>query len=106
MAQRQSTDIRPFVVDEYTGEISEALAAVAIDSVVESLVVPAATSETLHWGRNYLYSATLATATGDLEVVVKQFRNQGLRRRLDRHGAGYRSHSQTRPRSLIDEPIL
>jgi tRNA A-37 threonylcarbamoyl transferase component Bud32 len=58
----------------------------AID--VPRLVDPAAALETLHWGRNYLYAARLQTTSGPLEVVVKQFRNQGLKERWRRRLRG------------------
>jgi tRNA A-37 threonylcarbamoyl transferase component Bud32 len=44
--------------------------------------------ETVHWGRNYLYAAELQGEAGVVPVVVKQFRNQGWRRRLERRFRG------------------
>jgi tRNA A-37 threonylcarbamoyl transferase component Bud32 len=52
------------------------------------LTDPAAALQTLHWGRNYLYLTRLETPAGSIPTVVKQFRNQGLRRRLDRRFRG------------------
>ena len=49
---------------------------------------PAAATETVHWGRNYLYRSHIETAQGRLEVVVKQYRNQGWLKRLKRRWRG------------------
>ena len=62
-----------------------------IDDVVaeiERLIDPASATATIHWGRNYLYTADMRTPTGAVAVVVKQFRNQGRRRTLDRRLRG------------------
>jgi len=79
---------RSFAIDGYVGEIAVAVEAGRLASEVERLIDPAAALETIHWGRNYLYTARLGTTDGPLEVVVKQFRNQGLRRRLERRLKG------------------
>jgi len=55
---------------------------------VERVVDPSASVETIHWGRNYIYAAELRTARGSLPVVVKQFRNQGWFKRLERRIRG------------------
>ena len=55
---------------------------------VRRLQDPATAEETIHWGRNYLYLTHLETAEGRSDVVVKQFRNQGLGRRLKRRWRG------------------
>ncbi len=49
---------------------------------------PANATDTVHWGRNYLYGVALDGAAGPIEAVVKLFRNQGWRRRLDRRLKG------------------
>ncbi|MEE2778558.1 MAG: lipopolysaccharide kinase InaA family protein [Acidobacteriota bacterium] len=48
---------------------------------IRRLVDPAAAVRTVHWGRNYLYEASMATPAGDVAVVVKAFRHDGLARR-------------------------
>jgi len=47
-----------------------------------------AAERTLHWGRNYLYVARWPAPGGPVEVVVKQFRNQGWRARWRRRRRG------------------
>ena len=77
-----------FAFADHTGEMAASLRPIDAEAMVESLVHPSATGDTLHWGRNYLYGTQLATDRGDIEVVVKQFRNQGLRRRWERRFKG------------------
>lgn len=52
------------------------------------LVDPSAALATLHWGRNYLYRATLAAGSGPVPVVVKQFRGGRGLARLRERGRG------------------
>ena len=40
------------------------------------VIDPKASEKTIHWGRNYLYQARLATADGESPVVVKVFRER------------------------------
>lgn len=49
---------------------------------------PGAAERTLHWGRNYLYVVSWPAPRGPVEVVVKQFRNQGWRARWQRRRRG------------------
>jgi lipopolysaccharide kinase (Kdo/WaaP) family protein len=56
----------------------------------------AAAVKTLHWGRNYLYLARLASPEGPVEVVVKQFRRTGMRDRLRRQSKAARSFATAR----------
>jgi hypothetical protein len=51
---------------------------------VARIIDPASANETIHWGRNYLYATCLDGQDGPIEVIVKQFRNQGWRRRWER----------------------
>lgn len=52
------------------------------------LLDPASAEKTLHWGRNYIYLAHLSTVEGELPVAVKQFPNEGWRKRLRRRLKG------------------
>jgi tRNA A-37 threonylcarbamoyl transferase component Bud32 len=52
------------------------------------VVDPTAAEKTVHWGRNYLYRARVRTAGGELPVVVKAFRGDGARQRLQRRLKG------------------
>ena len=57
-------------------------------AAIHRLRDPATAEETIHWGRNYLYRTHLDTVAGRLDVVVKQFRNQGFLKRLRRKWGG------------------
>ena len=59
-----------------------------LTSEVMRLVDPSASTETIHWGRNYIYAAEMETLAGRLPVVVKQFQNQGLKKKLERRFKG------------------
>jgi tRNA A-37 threonylcarbamoyl transferase component Bud32 len=80
---------------------------------VARLTDPAGATKTLHWGRNYLYVARLEAAGGPVEVVVKQFRNEGLRARLRRRLRGSKAERSWRAaRALLaaglatPEPVM
>ena len=82
-------DARPFTVTGYSGWIAAEVATESVHDVVTHLVDPARATETVYWGRNYLYATTIKLHDDCyLEVVVKQFRNQGLRRRVERKVRG------------------
>ena len=66
-----------------------------VDVTVDELrrvTSPKAAEKTIHWGRNYLYQARLATGAGELPVVVKIFREESARRRLQRRFKGSKAH--------------
>ncbi|HEV2852374.1 MAG TPA: lipopolysaccharide kinase InaA family protein [Thermoanaerobaculia bacterium] len=80
---------------------------------MRALTDPASAGKTLHWGRNYLYTARLETAEGPVEVVVKQFRNRGARDRLRRRLRGSKAEKSWRvARALLaaglatPEPVM
>ena len=78
----------PFAGREIHGEIACVHRPNDVVGEIEDLIDPASATATIHWGRNYLYTADMNSAMGVVPVVVKQFRNQGLRRRLDRRWRG------------------
>ncbi|HEV8582292.1 MAG TPA: lipopolysaccharide kinase InaA family protein [Thermoanaerobaculia bacterium] len=78
----------PFSLPGYTGELNPAFRPLDLERAIRGLTDPAAALKTLHWGRNYLYVARLETASGPVEVVVKQFRHDHLRDRLRRRRSG------------------
>jgi tRNA A-37 threonylcarbamoyl transferase component Bud32 len=82
----------PFAGGGLRGEAAPGLGA----AEAARLADPASSVATIHWGRNYLYAAELRTASGTLPVVVKQFSNQGLRRRLDRRLRGSKAERSWR----------
>lgn len=103
----------PFVAAGLHGEAVASLADPDLAFGVARVVDPASAVETIHWGRNYLYAANLETSGGAVEVVVKQFRNQGLRRSLERRLRGSKAERSWRvARALLaagirtPEPLL
>ncbi len=78
----------PFDLEDCYGRIAPRFKLLDLPAEVRRLTDPAAAEETIHWGRNYLYRTHLETTAGRLDVVVKQFRNQGLGRRLKRRLRG------------------
>lgn len=82
-------------------------------SEVARLVDPASATRTLHWGRNYLYTVPFRSSRESFEVVVKQFRQHGLKARARRWWRGTKAASSfrvaralTRWGILTPEPIL
>ena len=72
----------PFAWPGFRGEAAARLAGEDLPAAARRLLDPAAATATLHWGRNYIYRASLTTADGETVVAVKQFRERGLRARL------------------------
>ena len=73
----------------WSGEFASAYRPSDLEATLKRLMDPGAATQTVHWGRNYLYRTTLLTESAGrkdsrIEVVVKQFRNLGLKKRLDR----------------------
>jgi tRNA A-37 threonylcarbamoyl transferase component Bud32 len=88
-----------FETADWTGEIAAWCRPAdpeALTRELDRLTDPGAARKTLHWGRNYLYVSRLETPQGPLDVVVKQFRNQGPRRRLDRRWRGSKAERSWR----------
>jgi hypothetical protein len=80
--------VRELSLTGYTGQIAEGFDVPDLERAVARLIDPGAATRTLHWGRNYLYLTRCETASGPIEVVVKQFRNGGLRARWRRRLGG------------------
>ncbi|MBI2214973.1 MAG: hypothetical protein HYU52_15100 [Acidobacteria bacterium] len=74
----------PIVIDGMKVFVDPRFEPVDVEKGVRFVLDPANAIETVHWARNYLYRAVLETKTGPVDVVVKQFRNRGLRDRLRR----------------------
>jgi hypothetical protein len=79
---------RRFALPGFRGEVAESFAVADPAAEAARLADPASATKTLHWGRNYLYLARVATAEGPLDVVVKQFREAGWLARLGRRLRG------------------
>lgn len=58
------------------------------EAEIRRLLDPSCAEETVHWGRNYLYRARLRAETGEVPVVVKQFRAFDRRERWRRRRGG------------------
>ena len=96
MSQSESAAVTRFESEDLWGEIA---ADVGVHGAAEEgrrISDPASAVETIHWGRNYLYSVHLATAGGAVPAVVKQFRNQTWRQQLDRRLKGSKAERSWR----------
>ena len=78
-----------FACADLRGEVAAAYP-VALDEL-RRVVDPASADTTVHWGRNYLYRTQMAVPGGKVPVVVKAFRGEGARRRLQRRRKGSRA---------------
>ncbi len=86
--QEDTEVFEPFAGRGIHGEIARAHRPDDVIAEIQRLIDPASATATIHWGRNYLYTADLVGASGVVPVVVKQFRNQGWRKKLDRRLRG------------------
>lgn len=77
-----------FSGEGFSGEIASTYRSEDVVAEIARLIDPSSATATIHWGRNYLYTADMNTPSGVVPVVVKQFKNQGLRKRVDRHFRG------------------
>jgi tRNA A-37 threonylcarbamoyl transferase component Bud32 len=91
-----SRELEPFARPGWVGEVATAYWPRDLDAALERLSDPARATETLHWGRNYLYVTRLETTSGERQVVVKQFRNQSLALRLRRRLRGSKAEHSWR----------
>ena len=96
MVETTSRGTETFDLGEHHGEVAVAARPVDLERSIAAVVNPTATSETLHWGRNYLYGARIETSTSQLDAVVKQFRNHGIKRRWERRLKGSKAQRSWR----------
>jgi len=92
----ESASIDRFESNELRGEVLRRAGLESAAATAAWLSDPANALETIHWGRNYLYSAVIETAEGPAGVVVKQFRHQTARQRLDRRLRGSKAERSWR----------
>ena len=110
---------RRFELDGMRGAVAPEVWSGKLDEGFEAelrrLLDPANAARSLHWGRSYLYEAAWPgrRVTGDVAVVVKQFRHDNLQSRLRRRRRGTRArlsfHAARRLRRLgiaTPEPVL
>ena len=83
-----ATEFRPFRLEGFWGEASQRVPRSGLEREVARVIDPGEAVETIHWGRNYLYRTELRTTDGPVPVVVKQFRNEGAKRRVERRLKG------------------
>ncbi len=86
--QEQPGQFESFAGGGLHGEIAVACRPADVVAEIRRVVDPASALTTVHWGRNYLYAAELETGSGAVPVVVKQFRNSGPRRSIERRLRG------------------
>lgn len=102
-----------FVTEGFWGERNVSVEVPDLEVEVQRISDPASALETVHWGRNYLYSVEIDTTGRVLPAVVKLFRNQGWRRQLERRLRGSKAARSWRMAlALVDagidtpEPLL
>ena len=110
---RRDLTVVPFAWDDVTGVVSASFQGPDLEPAARQVLDPASAVRTVYWGRNYLYEASFETPSGPRPVVVKQFRNQGWRRRLDRRLRGSKAtRAWLAARALIEagfdtpQPVL
>jgi len=95
--------VESFELPGWQGELRADHRPLDLAAAIERLADPGAASETIHWGRNYLYSMELETEAGPLDVVVKQFRNQGFKARWRRRFEGSKAEKSWRVARYMEE---
>ncbi|MEO1082601.1 MAG: lipopolysaccharide kinase InaA family protein, partial [Acidobacteriota bacterium] len=88
--------IQPFDLEHWRGEKDSRIQWGDLGALIERLIDPASARETLHWGRNYLYTTEIELPNDRLDVVVKQFRNQGAKKVLERKWRGSKAERSWR----------
>ncbi len=78
------------------GEVARVFRPPDLEAAVARLVDPSSATETIHWGRNYIYATELQAPGGPVPVVVKQFGNQGWKKRLERRFRGSKAERSWR----------
>ncbi|RLE19897.1 MAG: hypothetical protein DRJ65_19370 [Acidobacteria bacterium] len=79
---------RTFRWSDLEGEFAGSIDGPDSEGRIRHILDPANAVTTIHWGRNYIFEASMATSSGRRPVVVKQFRNHGWRRALERRFKG------------------
>ncbi len=89
-------DPRPFETGIWWGRIAAGVSLSDLESSLAHLTDPVSATETIHWGRNYLYRSVLESDHGPIEVVVKQFRNLGAKKKAERRLKGSKAERSWR----------
>jgi hypothetical protein len=98
-----SSAVEPFRIAGYEGVVNKSVLPSLTEAELERLTDPQNASETIHWGRNYLYAVELRTIAGVEPLVVKQFRNQGVVARLKRRWTGSKAEKSWRAAGRLVE---
>ena len=69
-------------------EVMDRFAPMDIETELRRLIDPKAAVRTVHWGRNYLYEASLRLQSREVPVVVKAFRNESSAQQIRRRWRG------------------
>ena len=96
MSRKVQISFDPFEGGGFHGEVASAHRPSDVVEEISRLVDPTASVETIHWGRNYIYAAEMQSSTDRHPVVVKQFKNQGLKRRIERRFKGSKAERSWR----------
>ena len=103
MPPADASPARRFVFDDLHGEIVATYHVEPLEAPLRALVDPGQAGETIHWGRNYLFRGSWAVDGGPaVDVVVKQFRNKGLKNRLRRWRGGSKAVRSWRMARLFE----
>jgi tRNA A-37 threonylcarbamoyl transferase component Bud32 len=94
--RKAQSSFEPFEGGGFHGEVASAHRPSDVVEEISRLVDPTASVETIHWGRNYIYAAEMRTPTDHHRVVVKQFKNQGLKKRIERRFKGSKAERSWR----------
>jgi tRNA A-37 threonylcarbamoyl transferase component Bud32 len=97
------TATESFRIPGWHGELRTEYRPPDLAAAVARLADPGSARETIHWGRNYLYCLDLETASGPMDVVVKQFRNQGWKARWRRRLEGSKARKSWRVARYMSE---
>ena len=90
------SEARPFETDSWWGRIAHGFTITDLESALAQVTDPVSATETIHWGRNYLYRSVLDTEDGSVDVVVKQFRNLGAKKGAERRLKGSKAERSWR----------
>jgi hypothetical protein len=85
-----------FAGEGFRGEVAQAHRPDDVIAEVVRLVDPSSSVETIHWGRNYIYASKMKSREGAIAAVVKQFKNQGLKKRIERRYRGSKAERSWR----------
>jgi tRNA A-37 threonylcarbamoyl transferase component Bud32 len=94
--ERSGLETTAFSGAGFHGEIAVPYRGTDLAADIASTVDIGGAADTIHWGRNYLFGSTFDTGRGRIDVVVKQFRNQGRRAVVDRRWRGSKAERSWR----------